>query len=183
MALAHAILAFLVEHPCSGYDLSKQFGGSVGYFWNASYQQIYRELTKLEAQGWVEAEEIPQEGRPDKKLYSVTRQGQEQLAVWIAKPGEPTPTKDDLLVKLFAGYVVQPQTILAELDHHRHLHEEKLAAYRDLEQCYFQNPQALPLPAQYRYLTLLNGIHYETGWLRWCDQAIHLLQEQLNQET
>jgi len=181
MALAHAILAFLIDHSCSGYDLSKQFGGSVGYFWSASYQQIYRELNKLEAQGWVEAEEVPQEGRPDKKLYSITSLGQQQLAAWIAEPIEPAPTKDELLVKLFAGYVVKPQTILAELAHHRQLHEEKLAAYRDLEQRYFQHPPDLPLPARYRYLTLLNGIYYETGWLSWCDQAIGLLRAQLHE--
>lgn len=176
MALAHAILAFLVDHPCSGYDLSKQFGGSVGYFWNASYQQIYRELSKLEDQGWVKAEVIAQEGRPDKKLYSITDLGQQQLAAWIAEPVEPTPTKDELLVKLFAGHVVKPQTILAELAHHRKLHEETLAVYRDLEQRHFHNSQDLSLPALYRYLTLLNGIHYEIGWLAWCDQAIQLLK-------
>jgi len=39
MALAHAILSALTECPCSGYDLTKQFDGSLGFFWKASYQQ------------------------------------------------------------------------------------------------------------------------------------------------
>ncbi len=66
MALAHAILAALLDCPCSGYDLRKRFEGSVGFFWQASFQQIYRELGKLEELGWVESEAIVQQGRPDK---------------------------------------------------------------------------------------------------------------------
>jgi DNA-binding PadR family transcriptional regulator len=30
---------------------------SVGFFWKASHQQIYRELTQLEGKGWVELTE------------------------------------------------------------------------------------------------------------------------------
>lgn len=175
MALAHAILASLIDRPCSGYDLAKQFDGSVGYFWSASHQQIYRELSKLEAQGWITAETIPQASRPDKKLYQVTELGDQQLQEWIAQPSEATPIKDDLLVKLFAGYIVSPQTILKELERHREAHLERLSAYKVLEQRYFQNPQQLPLAAKFQYLTLLKGISYETDWLVWIDQAIQLI--------
>ncbi|NEQ19214.1 MAG: PadR family transcriptional regulator [Microcoleus sp. SIO2G3] len=175
MALAHAILVSLVERPCSGYDLAKQFDGSVGFFWSASHQQIYRELSKLEAQGWIASETIPQEGRPDKKLYRVTEQGNQQLKKWIAQASEPMPIKDDLLVKIFGGYVAQKQTILEELERHRQAHVEKLATYKALERRYFQNPQQLAEQAKFQYLTLLNGISYETHWIAWCEQAIQLL--------
>jgi DNA-binding PadR family transcriptional regulator len=175
MALAHAILASLVDRSCSGYDLAKQFDGSVGYFWAASHQQIYRELSKLEAQGWITSEAIPQEGRPDKKLYSVTQLGEQQLKSWIAQPCEPAPIKDDLLVKMFAGYTVSPQTILAEVEQHREAHQKRLSEYKTLERRYFENPQELSLQAKFQYLTLLNGISYETNWLAWCEKAIQLL--------
>jgi DNA-binding PadR family transcriptional regulator len=51
MSLSHAILATLSNGCYSGYDISKQFAGSVGFFWYATQQQIYRELGKLEEQG------------------------------------------------------------------------------------------------------------------------------------
>ncbi len=174
MALAQAILASLVDRPCSGYDLAKQFDGSVGFFWKASHQQIYRELSKLEEQAWITSETIPQESRPDKKLYSVTELGKQQLKAWIAQESVPTPIKDDLLVKIFAGYIDPHQTIL-ELERHRKAHLKRLSAYRELEQQYFQNPQELALQAKFRYLALRNGIHYETDWLAWYDEAIQLL--------
>lgn len=175
MALAHAILASLVDCSCSGYDLAKQFDGAVGYFWSASHQQIYRELSKLEEQGWIASETIPQEGRPDKKLYHVTEEGTQHLREWIAQPSEPTPTKDDLLVKIFGGYVAQRATILEEIERHRQAHLERLSTYKLLEQRYFQNTPHLPEQAKFQYLTLLNGISYETHWLAWCEQATELL--------
>ncbi len=176
MALAHALLAALIEQPCSGYDLAKQFDGSVGFFWKASHQQIYRELTKLESSGWVSAETILQESRPDKKLYSATELGQKQLREWIAQPSEPAPPKEELLVKIFAGYLVPRQVIVEELERHRRTHQEKLSSYQDLEDEYFQNPQELPWDAKFRYLTLRRGIDYETSWLTWCVQALQMLE-------
>ncbi|MEH2066999.1 MAG: PadR family transcriptional regulator [Nostoc sp.] len=179
MALAHAILAALVEAPCTGYDLAKRFDGSVGFFWSASHQQIYRELSKLEEQGWISCQMIVQGGRPDKKLYSVTDLGEQQLKEWIAQPCEPAPIKDDLLVKIFAGYVAPQETILAELERHQKAHLEKLSTYENLEQRYFQNPEQLPEPQQFQYLTLLNGITYERNWLAWCDRVIQSLKQKI----
>jgi DNA-binding PadR family transcriptional regulator len=177
MALAHAILAALVDASCSGYDLAKRFDGSVGFFWSASHQQIYRELSKLEDRAWISSESILQAGRPDKRLYSVTDLGEQHLKEWIAQPCEPTPIKDDLLVKIFAGHIVLNQTILAELEHHQKAHQKKLSTYHNLEQRYFQNPQELPESGKFQYLTLLNGITYETNWLAWCNQAMELLNQ------
>ncbi|AUB42677.1 DNA-binding transcriptional regulator, PadR family [Nostoc flagelliforme CCNUN1] len=177
MALAHAILAALVDAPCTGYDLAKRFDGSVGFFWSASHQQIYRELSKLENQGSISSESILQTGRPDKRLYSVTDLGEQHLKEWIAQSCEPTPIKDDLLVKIFAGHIVPKQIILAELEHHQETHLKKLSTYKELEQCYFQNPQELPASGKFQYLTLLNGISYETHWLAWCNQVRELLNQ------
>ena len=177
MAIAHAILVSLVESPASGYDLGKQFDSSVGFFWKATHQQIYRELTKLEEQGWISSEVIAQESRPDKKLYRVTELGKQHLLEWMAGPSEPTAVKDDLLVKIFAGYLAPKETILQQLEHHRLLHQTKLKLYQDIEQRYFQNPHKLSTQAKFRYLTLRKGIGYETDWIAWCDEALELLQQ------
>jgi DNA-binding PadR family transcriptional regulator len=175
MALVHAILAALVAQPCSGYDLRKQFEGSVGFFWKASFQQIYRELTKLEEQGFLAAQAIQQENRPDKKIYSVTEAGKAYLSEWIAEPSTASPIKDDLLVKLFVGYLVPQPTILAELEKHRQQHMEQLSVYQAIVQQYFQHPETFSVEARFQYMTLRNGIRYETEWLAWCDEAIQFL--------
>ncbi|HIK44287.1 MAG TPA: PadR family transcriptional regulator [Leptolyngbyaceae cyanobacterium M65_K2018_010] len=176
MALSHAILSALTERPCSGYDLAKQFDGSVGFFWHASHQQIYRELTKLEQQGLVTAEAVPQEGRPDKKLYQVTEAGQALLRDWIAQPSKGSPLKDELLVKLFVGYLVPPETAIAMLQQERSHHAATLEEYQAIEQRYFAKPAAMTPAGQFQYITLRNGIHYETAWLTWCDETLATLR-------
>src|SRR5256885_9851741 len=68
MSLPHALLTALVEHPCSGSELAERFDRSIGYFWNATHQQIYRELARLEEAQWIEA--LPAEsGRGRKRQY------------------------------------------------------------------------------------------------------------------
>lgn len=178
MALSHAILAALTDCPCSGYDLAKRFDGSVGFFWHASHQQIYRELTKLEDQGLITAEAIAQEGRPDKKRFHVTPAGQAFLTDWMTQPTKDAPIKDDLLVKLFVGHLVPPEILIVDLQQQRHHHAATLEAYRAIERQYFADPDAISPTGQFQYITLRNGIHYETGWLAWCDETLAKLENE-----
>lgn len=181
MALVHAILAVLVDQPCSGYDLRKRFEGSVGFFWKASFQQIYRELTKLEEQELLHSQAVQQENRPDKKIYSVTETGKQYLSDWITQPTQVSPHRDDLLVKLFAGHLVPRQTILAELEHHRQQHLEQLSIYHEIEQRYFKSLDSVSTEHKFHYLTLRHGIRYETEWLSWCDEVMQFLDTHLQE--
>ena len=180
MALAHAILALLVDFPQSGYDLTKSFEESVGCFWKATHQQIYRELAKLEAQGWLQSAIVPQDGRPDKKLYTVTDLGHHHLTQWIAEPCDTTSIKEALLVKVFVGSLVPIHVIRQQLAQHRQLHAKQLADYRQLEATFFQTPASLSLKEKLQYLVLRKGVRYETDWIDWCDEALACL---LGEET
>ncbi|MDX1977261.1 MAG: PadR family transcriptional regulator [Pseudanabaenaceae cyanobacterium bins.68] len=175
MALAHAILAVLIGNPCSGYDLRKSFESSVGFFWRATFQQVYRELAKLEEQGLLSAETIHQYQRPDKRIYCVTPTGQQYLEDWIAQTAPVSPIKDDLLVKLFVGHLVPRAVILGELEQHRQAHLEQLATYEFIAQKYFLEFDQLSPPRKFQYLTLRNGIYYEQAWLAWCSETISFL--------
>jgi DNA-binding PadR family transcriptional regulator len=177
MALPQAILAVLVRDPASGYELAKKFDGSVGFFWKATHQQIYRELAKLEDRGWVESQAIARTGRPEKKIYSVTDLGITELQKWIGESTPLSPPKEDLLVKVFAGYLSSPATILAELETHHRLHQERLAIYQTLAQKYFSHPQELTAMDKFAYLTLRNGLIYETYWIDWCAEAIEMIEQ------
>lgn len=178
MALAQAILALLVNHPQSGYDLTKNFEESVGCFWKATHQQIYRELAKLEAQGWVQPTTVFQESRPDKKVYGITESGQQYLAIWVTAPCNPMLIKEELLVKVFAGSLVSTHVIRQQLLQHRQIHLEQLAHYQQIEAVEFEHPKALPLGAKLQYLVLRRGIRYESDWVAWCDEALAWVQEE-----
>jgi DNA-binding PadR family transcriptional regulator len=71
VALPQAILVSLSEQSGSGYELARRFDRSIGFFWSATHQQIYRTLRVMEDDGWVYATPVVQQGRPDKKVYTL----------------------------------------------------------------------------------------------------------------
>ncbi len=101
MSLPHAILGFLNYAPMTGYDLKKAFDTSVRHFWPADQAQIYRTLKELMRQGWVTVEVVPQEDRPNRKVYHITEAGREELRRWLRTPTAPEDPRVPLLVKVF----------------------------------------------------------------------------------
>ncbi len=174
MALSHTILTFLSESAHCGYDLSKRFEDTVSYFWKASHQQIYRELSNMERLGWVEPEAVPQKGKPDMKLYRITETGRKQLEEWFALPCIPTPTREDILVKVLAGPYIPRPVLLRQIEQQRSLHQAQLDCYLQKEQAFLkiENPEN---SLKFRYLTLRRGIRYETEWIDWCDEVLATL--------
>ncbi|RYJ06811.1 MAG: PadR family transcriptional regulator, partial [Actinomycetales bacterium] len=67
MSLRFAILTALTERAATGSELARRFDRSIGYFWPASHQQIYRELDRLAEDALiveVESEEPSGRGQP-----------------------------------------------------------------------------------------------------------------------
>lgn len=178
MALAHTILTVLSEKPASGYDISKQFEETVACYWKASQQQIYRELARMEQDGWVHGEVVPQLGKPDRKVYAITDAGRQELVRWSVEPSAPTPIREDLLVKVLGGPYGSPAPLLEEVRRRRAIHGRQLASYREKE-AQMQALEALPLQEQYRYLTLRRGLLFEQEWIRWCEEVIAFLEAQI----
>lgn len=173
MALKHTILAFLSRQPLSGYDVAKEFAEGFGScFWKASQQQIYAELAKLEQQGNVTYEAIPQPGRLDKKIYSITEQGQQELLDWLTKPCEPTAMREDLGVMGLAGHLVSSQVVIREIERRRQLHLELVQQVKKLDEYFAQHLDKLELKDLYMHLIIRRGIRYQEDWVAWCDEAL-----------
>ncbi|WP_066382244.1 MULTISPECIES: PadR family transcriptional regulator [unclassified Anabaena] len=176
MGLSQAILTCLIDAPHSGYDLSKVFSESVGYFWQASQQQIYRELGKLESAGLIVSEIIPREGRLDKKIYSITEQGKQHLIEWMHKPSEPDVIREDILVKIFSGGLVPVSVLIEDVERYRRIHLAKLSTYREIEKEKCPPSKVLNKEEKLRNLVLKAGMRYEQEWISWCDEALELLK-------
>lgn len=85
MSLRHGLLGLLRHGETTGYDLNHYFQTSLAFFWSAQTSQIYRELTALEKDGMIQSRLVYQESRPNKKLYSITAQGEEELDHWLSQ--------------------------------------------------------------------------------------------------
>lgn len=176
MSLRHAILVILLEKEGTGYEIAKQFDGSLGYFWQATHQQIYKELGKLANEGLVTFKAIEQTDKPTKKLYRVTADGRATLIKWMRQPTESCAVKEPLLVKLYAGHLLKPTELLAEMARERELHQAQLDVYLEIERKHFTATGAISKVHQFAYFTLRSGIYYERGWLKWANEVIKVLK-------
>jgi DNA-binding PadR family transcriptional regulator len=178
MALAEAILVCLNEEDLSGYELAKRFDTSVGFFWKASHQQIYRELAVLKDKGWVAATTVEQEGKPNKHLFSIKREGRQHLRAWAIERSAPATHKDDFLLKLYAFDVIDLQVFAQELADRRLAHQARLALYEKILSKRYLSVK-LTKAQTGRLLALRGGLSYERHWLAWCNESLSVVHEQL----
>jgi DNA-binding PadR family transcriptional regulator len=175
MSLPHALLTALVERSCSGSELAARFDRSIGYFWHATHQQIYRELARMEEAGLIES--LPEEStRGRKRAYRVLPAGRAELKDWIAQEDEPAALRDDFMVRLRAEAAVGPTGLHQEIRRRIGLHEAKLALYREIEQRDFPvEPEDRETALQ--HLVLQAGVRYEENWLELLKEALVALQK------
>ncbi|RLU83590.1 PadR family transcriptional regulator [Streptomyces griseocarneus] len=178
MALEHAILVSLLEKPGSGYELARRFDRSIGYFWTATHQQIYRVLKRMESDGWVEVREVSQQGKPDKKHYSVAPPGRSVLSAWLHEPIEPESVRHDLAVKIRGAAFDDPSDLIRQVERYQQIHSERLTHYLAGEQRDFTGPEAPAEPdamQELQHVVLRGGIAYERMTLAWLDDVLATL--------
>lgn len=176
MALEHAILVALAERGSTGYDLARRFDKSIGRFWTATHQQVYKVLARMDADGWVRSTAVAQARRPDKKVYEVTAAGRAELAAWLPQPAALETPRSDLAVKIRGAAHGDPLAVAAEVRRHRDLHAERLAFYLENEKHEFGDPASLRGTPLHQWLVLRGGIELERGFVDWCDEVITHLE-------
>ncbi|NHV30288.1 PadR family transcriptional regulator [Burkholderia sp. D-99] len=174
MSLPHALLTALAERPGSGSELADRFDRSIGYFWQATHQQIYRELGRLEETGWIES--LPAEsGRGRKRAYRILPAGKKELRRWIAEQEDPTPLREALMVRLRAEAVLGPAGLEEEIRRRIALHQEKLDLYLQIEARDFSAPDD-SRTKRLQHLVLQAGIANERFWVEFSQDALDTLR-------
>ncbi|MFE2554882.1 PadR family transcriptional regulator [Streptomyces sp. NPDC059352] len=172
MSLPHAILTALLEKPSSGLELTRRFDKSIGYFWSATHQQIYRELGRLEEAGHIRALPAPVPARGQKKEYEVLPAGRAELSGWVARPEDPKPMRAALLLRMRAAAIVGSEGLRAELDRHLTLHRGQLEEYLAIEERDFPAERRRTEPDRLRHLVLRGGVELERFWVEWLTGAL-----------
>ena len=104
-------LGMLTDGPASGYDMKKCFESSFGHFFPAGYGSIYPALATLARNGLVEFEEVPQEGKPDRKVYSITDEGREELMRGLSNPEPSHKVRSEFLATLWFAHLMSDEQI------------------------------------------------------------------------
>ena len=187
MPLQHALLATLLDGDATGYELAKRFDLAASNFWHAQRAQLYSELNRMEDAGLVSAETVLQTTRPNKRVFSLTEDGLEELRRFVAEPSDRIALKDDLMVKITAVDVADHDAALADIERRRQSAAAQLARYEgDLERMLHGRDEKTFVRTTRRigpYLTLLRGIALEQENIRWCDTVARLVAARRSRST
>jgi len=164
-------MVLLETEAGSGYDLLKRFKERLGFFWQASHQQIYQQLKVMHQDGLINCQLEKQQGKPDRKIYTMTTAGHDALLEWLNEACKPQKVNDSLLVKLYGGHLVDNEVLLEEIRHHRSLHDKALAIMQEMEQQYQQLKRPERTKLAMPYLTLRRGILGEQAWQMWAQEV------------
>jgi DNA-binding PadR family transcriptional regulator len=100
----HAVLALLADGSSYGYELKARFEQSVGPQWGElNIGHLYQVLDRLERDKLVTKRVVPQEDRPNRVVYRLTKAGRHELDSWLETPFVRSAYRDDLFLKLFAA--------------------------------------------------------------------------------
>lgn len=115
MSLKFALLGLVSIRPASGYDLKRSIERSIYYIWNATSPQIYSTLRKLRDEGFITTEYLPQQGKPDKQIHTITATGREALYRFVSEPIRSSMTRDEVLLRIFLGNFTDDRIMREEL--------------------------------------------------------------------
>ncbi len=173
------MLGLLSKWEATGYDIKKEFDSFMSIFWHTHLSQIYPELNKLEKENLIESRMILQEGKPDKKLYSITDAGKKELSHWLEKPPETPNVKDSFLMQAFFMDNLSAKDVLFQLKHYQKQREARL---EKLKQTLYEQWQQIKEKNKLTTRLLMSsavlkrGLEQEAEYIEWCKRTIVLVE-------
>ena len=168
-----ALLALLSNGPNSGYGLGRVLDKDLHHIWSAKTQQIYHELARLDAEGFIRINKrTARSNRPDKKVYAITPAGLDDLERGLLEDTPAAATKEELLVHVYAVERA-PGIVLARLKAHGTRCEEKA---RELKEQ--RNATDRTEPGQFGvWLTLDAALSRATAEAEWARRAVAAIRK------
>jgi len=135
-----ALLGFLHDEQLHGYELYQRFSSMSGLWeiWRIKQSRLYAMLARLETQGLIKADTLLQENRPARKIFRISKAGQETYQTWLRQPvPNGREFRLEFLVKLFfavqEGVDTKNHLIESQIDTCQTWLNEELQALQTLE--------------------------------------------------
>ena len=173
---SQALLGLLSIEPMSGYDLGQNIRASVGHIWSESYGQIYPNLKKLAAAGFVSSQEEIQKGRPSRYIYSITQKGRDELRKWLGIAPQPEVPRNEMLLKLFFGSQAPASALIAYVERMALEHRALLEKFAHFEREEMAEHKHRP-EAPYWLMAARFGQLEMEAHLRWAEETLAKLRK------
>lgn len=163
----YAVLGLVSLAPMSGYDLARAAEASISHFWPISKTHIYSALGQLESLGYIEGDDVTQEGLPDKRVFTITPEGERALDEWVGSEKLPKEhTRAPFLIKMFFGHRVPRSRVLDLVRSYREEAEQERANLEEIIELLANVPDAA-----YPRATALFGLRIHEAIVRWADEV------------
>lgn len=165
------ILGLLSHEPSTGYEIKKKVEYSISYFWDISYGQIYPVLKKLEEEELATKETKIAEKGPNRKIYTITKNGEKELKKWLLQPEKK---ENEILLKLFFGRQLSYEENIEKIKKFNETRSKEILqlehSEKELFSIFDKDDDHI-----YFLLVALFGITSFKAHLKWSEMAIKLL--------
>jgi DNA-binding PadR family transcriptional regulator len=142
MPIQHAVLGLLEDGPSYGYELKTRFEAAIGPQWGPlNIGHLYQTLDRLERDGLVSSERVPTDTRPDRRVFTLSPAGRDELAEWLAQPAERSGGyRDELFFKLMVAARQGTTAITGVVSRQRAYQLAQLRTLADLRESHANDP-------------------------------------------
>lgn len=124
-------LGVLSRGNATGYEIKKQCEeGPFAHFYAAGFGSIYPALNALCEEGFIAVREVAEDGRPTRKVYSITSSGRLRLTGELSKAPSPDRLRSDFLFITFFGHLLPAKQIDGLIDERIAMLHRRLADMR-----------------------------------------------------
>ena len=172
VSIRHLILGLLTQQPMSGYDI-KRFLKSLSWLIDSpSFGSIYPTLRALREDGLVTVEVVPRQGKPPRKIYTITVAGRQVLREWIGQPVALDASLKTFVVRLILASNFSHTELIAHLQQRR----SQVVAHRATLRQIIEALDGTMDSGQ--RLTFGYGLTLATAELAWLDSTLGQLSQQ-----
>lgn len=174
---SYAILGQLVPRPATTYELAKRMQRNLHYFWPRAESRIYDEAKRLVEGGLAQAEKS-YTGKRARTIYSITPEGQEALADWLAGPASRWfALETEGLLRLFVAYLGRRDDVVAAVEGMRGEAVEMLRIGRGVAKEYLAGDSEFQDQVHIRALVFDFLAEFGLGMIAWADRSLAELEE------
>ncbi len=161
-----ALLGLLYEAPGYGYELHRKVISDLGEVWHLRQSQAYSILKRLEAQGEISKERLPQEKLPARQLLHMTPQGRKRFLDWLDTPsgGSSRAIRLEFITRLYFLRMYMPEKLAQAFEQQR---QEAESHINQLE----KNRAELPAEQIYNRMSVDLRLAQLKSVLEWLDNS------------
>jgi len=171
VSFRYFILGLLTQQPMSGYDVKRFLESLDWLIGSPSFGSVYPILHALQKDDCASVDVIHREGKPPRKVYSITKVGSRALQEWLSQPVESGVSLKTFLMRLMLAGNLSHGELVAHLEQRR---SQVVCHCASLEQDAGAQDESIDLG---RRLAFDYGSAAAAAELAWLDRTLERLSQ------